>query len=74
MSIIEEGQLRGAFKGFHNRETVFEFHGGGIWRQNEYRYQYQYAYMPNARVVDEGGRYMLYVDGMDEPVEVKRVR
>ena len=71
MSSIEEGRLRGAFRGFHNRDTIFEFVGGRKWRQNEYRYQYQYAYMPEARVVEEGGRCMLYVEGMDEPVEVR---
>lgn len=74
MAIVEKGQLKGSFKGFHNRNTVFQFHAGGTWKQNEYKYQYQYAYMPFAKVIDEGGRYMLYVEGMDEPVEVKRVR
>jgi hypothetical protein len=29
------------------------------------------AYMPRAKVVEEGGRYMLYVEGIDEPVEVR---
>jgi hypothetical protein len=74
MSVVEEGQLKGAFKGFKDRDTMFEFHVGGIWRQDEYKYLYQYAYMPFARVVDEGGRYMLHVEGIDEPVAVKRVR
>ncbi len=32
MAIVEEGQLKGSFKGFKDRETVFEFHGGGKWR------------------------------------------
>jgi hypothetical protein len=70
--VCEEGQLKGAFRGFKDRDTVFEFHGGGKWRQAEYKYLYQYAYMPSAKVVDEGGRYMLYVEDMDEPVEVRR--
>jgi len=74
MSVVEDGQLKGAFKGFKNRDTIFEFHAGGKWRQNEYRYLYHYAYMPSAKVVDEGGRNLLYVDGVDEPVEVKRIR
>jgi hypothetical protein len=74
MSVIQEGQLKGAFKGFHNRETVFEFYGGGKWRQNEYKYNYYYAYMPFAKVVDRGGAYYLEVDGMSDSVEVVRVR
>lgn len=74
MTIVEEGQLKGAFRGFKDRETVFEFQGGGKWRQNEYRYDYYYAYMPDAKVVDGPDGYQLHVDGMDEPVEVVRIR
>jgi hypothetical protein len=62
MAVIEDGQLKGAFKGFHNRDTIFEFYGGGKWRQNEYKYHYSYAYMPRAKVVDRGGNYYLEVE------------
>jgi hypothetical protein len=37
MAVIEEGQLKGSFKGFHNRETIFEFRNGRTWRQNQYK-------------------------------------
>ena len=74
MSIVEEGQLKGSFRGFHKRDTVFEFYGGGKWRQREYKYNYHYAYMPHARVVDDGGGYRLEVDGMSDSVEVARLR
>jgi hypothetical protein len=70
--VIEEGQLKGSFKGFKNRDTVFEFRGGRKWRQAVYQYSYHYAYMPSAKVVQEGGSYMLYIEGMDAPVEVRR--
>ncbi|WP_346837025.1 hypothetical protein [Microbulbifer sp. SAOS-129_SWC] len=73
MSIVEEGQLKGSFKGFKNRETVFEFYAGKTWKQNEYKYHYHYAYMPRAKVINEGGRYYLEVEGTNEKVEVKRV-
>ena len=72
MRPVEEGRLKAPFKGFNDRNTIFEFSGGGKWRQNEHRHQYQHAYMPDARVVEDGGRYLLYVDGIDEPVEVVR--
>ena len=72
MRPVQEGQLRGSFKGFNNPSIVFEFVDGGKWRQSEYRYQYQYAYMPSAKVVDDRGRYWLCVDGIDDPVEVVR--
>jgi hypothetical protein len=74
MAVVEEGQLKGAFKGFHDRNTVFEFSGGDRWRQNEYRYHYHYAYMPYAKVIDDHGRYRLEVEGMDDSVEVVRLR
>jgi len=73
-STIVEGQLKGAFKGFKDRETVFEFFGGGKWRQNEYKYHYHYSYMPRAKVIDRGGASYLQVDGLDESVQVVRVR
>lgn len=74
MSIVKEGRLKGSFRGFKNRDTVFEFFGGGLWRQNEYKYHYHYAYMPGARVIADGSRYILHVDGMSDTVEVKRLR
>ncbi len=73
MSIVENGQLKGTFNGFKDRDTVFEFFCGGKWRQNEFQYHYHYAYMPKASVIREGGRYMLHVDGISQPVEVNRV-
>jgi len=41
MAIIEQGQLKGAFKGFHNMETVFEFFSGreGSLREGSLRGQ-----------------------------------
>jgi hypothetical protein len=74
VAVIEDGQLKGSFRGFHNRDTMFEFYGGGKWRQNEYKYSYHYAYMPQARVTDDRGAYRLEVDGIRDSVEVVRIR
>jgi hypothetical protein len=75
MRVVEEGQLKGAFKGFKNRKTEFTFFGSRRnWRQDEYKYLYHYAYMPKARVVVEGGRYFLEVDGVRERIAVREVR
>jgi len=70
--IVEEGQIKGSFRGFRNRDTIFEFYGGGKWKQAEYKYHYYYAYMPRAKVIDEGGRYLIQVEGMSDTVEVRR--
>jgi len=72
MNIIEDGQLKGAFRGFKNRETVFEFTGGRKWQQNEYKYNYYYSYRPNAKVISESSGDYLVVDGMNDRVLVKR--
>lgn len=74
MAIIQEGQLKGSFQGFHNRDTIFEFQGGGKWRQNEYKYCYHYAYMPLAKVVERQGAYYLEVEGMNDSVQVVHYR
>lgn len=70
MNIIEEGQLRGSIEGFKDRDTVFQFAGGRKWKQNEYKYQYNYAYMPYAKIIESGGRYMLEIEGMSGSVVV----
>ena len=72
MAVIEEGQLKGAFRGFRNTDTVFEFWGGRKWRQNEYKYHYHYAYMPYAKVIDDSGDYEIHVEGIDDFVRVVR--
>jgi len=72
MSVIEKGQLKGSFKGFKNKDTIFQFYGGGKWRQESYKYNYYYAYMPRAEVINEGGRYILKVEGINDSVEVVR--
>lgn len=72
MRTVQEGQLRGAFRGFHDRNTVFEFIGGGKWRQNVYKYHYHYEYQPAAKVVSDGVQNYLHVDGMEDTVPVVR--
>lgn len=69
---IAEGYLKGAFKGFRNRESIFEFVGQSrTWRQAEYKYLYHYAYRPAAMVIQDGGRLLLRVEGLSETVEVR---
>ena len=72
MDVIEEGRLKGLFRGVKSRDIVFEFTNGKKWKQNDYKYYYFYAYMPAAKVVIEGGRYYLLVENLNEKVEVKR--
>jgi hypothetical protein len=70
--LVEEGQLKGAFVGFKDQDVIFEFNCGGRWRQTQYKYLYHYAYMPRAKVIEYGGRYLLEVEGIAAGVEVRR--
>ena len=71
--IVEEGQLKGSFRGFKNRDTIFAFNGGQKWKQAEYKYHYFYAYRPGAKVIQDGGRFIIKVEGLNDSVEVRRV-
>lgn len=72
MRVIEEGQLKGTFRGFKDRGRIFEFRGGGRWKQAEYKNYYHYAYAPDAQVVEESSETYLVVDGLDEKVLVQQ--
>jgi hypothetical protein len=72
--IVEEGQIKGAFRGFKDTGTVFEFVTGRTWKQAAYKYHYHYAYMPRAKIIQEGSRYLLQVEGMNDSVEVRRMQ
>ena len=74
MNIVTNGQLRGAIRGFHDRDTLFEFSNGQIWRQAEYKYLYRYLYRPDAAVLDGPGGMVIQIRGIDESVRVRRVR
>lgn len=72
MHVILDGQLRGTIRGFHNRETIFEFTNGAKWRQAEYKYLYQYLYRPYAKVLDGPDGAVIQIEGIDETVRVRR--
>lgn len=73
MNIIKDGYLKGSFRGYRNRDTVFEFTDGRIWRQAEYRYHYHYAYRPQAVIIEDAGAYYIKVDGIDGKLRVARI-
>ena len=74
MRIVERGQLDGEFEGFEDTEKIFRFLSSGTrWRQKQYHYLYHYSYMPQAKVVERGGRHFLEVAGLAVSIEVERV-
>lgn len=71
MRVVTEGQIDGAFSGWDG-DTYYNLTNGQVWQQTHHKYAYHYAYRPNARVLTDGSRYFLEVEGMDEPIEVRR--
>ena len=71
MSIVDQGQIRGSFKGFGSAGTTFELTSGRKWCQIETKIIIYNFFMPSAKVVQESGGYRLYVDGMRDSVLVR---
>jgi hypothetical protein len=69
-----ESQIKGATRGYHNRETLFELTNGRVFQQDEYKYYYYYSYRPNVKVFQEGSTYYLIIEGMNNKVRVKKIR
>jgi hypothetical protein len=72
MDIIIESQIKGAFTGW-NKGRVFVLSKGfhKKWQQVEDRYQFRPAYQPKAKLLRDGSKHYLEVEGMDDMVEVK---
>jgi hypothetical protein len=74
MSVVEEGQLKGSFRGFKNRDTVFASSRAVRGDRNTTSNNTATRTCPHARVVERNGGYELEVDSMSDTVEVVRVR
>lgn len=73
-TIIYKGTIKGKFKGFKNSTTTFEFTDGQIWRQAEAKFLYQFKQSPEAKVIYKDNKNYLEVQGIDERVEVRRIK
>lgn len=72
VSLMVEGPIISDFSGF-KQGAQFEFGNRQVWEQKEAKYSYHYAYRPQAMVVDGIDGFQLQVEGMDEPVRVRKV-
>lgn len=61
-------RVRGSWRGWSGR-TIVELSDGTVWQQVEYKYEYRYAYRPNASVTNS----LMLVEGMSQPVRVRRI-
>ena len=62
MNVIEEGQVEGSSEGFEDNESIFEFYGGMIFKQNENKSLYHYGNTSNADEVQHWGQVRLIRD------------
>ena len=68
-----ESRVDGEFEGWEG-DTLVKLMNGQIWEQSEWHYEYSYAYMPRVTIFRAGGQCKMWVEGIDEPVGVTRVK
>ncbi len=73
-NIVYKGTIKGKFQGFKNTSTKFEFCDGQVWRQNETKFVNRFKFGPEVIIVFRDNKYIMEVHGVDETVEVKRVK
>lgn len=73
-NVIYKGMIKGKFMGFKNINTKFEFSDGQIWRQSESKYLQHYAFNPEAEITYKNDKYYLGITGLDQTVEVRRLK
>ena len=67
-----DSKISDKFEGWDDGKT-YKLDDGSEWKLTSYKYAYKYAYRPNAKIWEDGSRYFLDVEDMDEKVEVRRV-
>lgn len=72
MGLLTESRIAGPFWGWRGR-GLYKLLNGQKWKQVNYKYNYRYAYRPKARIWQDGSRYYLEVENMDEMIQVRRV-
>ncbi len=72
MDLVRETCLEGEFDGF-DQDKIFTLANGEKFQQAHYKYRYHYAYRPQVKVLRDGSRYYLDIDGMGEVIEVRRI-
>jgi hypothetical protein len=72
VSMVIEGPIVSDFNGFE-QGAKFEFSNGQVWEQREAKYSYHYAHRPQAIIIDGIDGYQMQVEGMEEPVRVRKL-
>jgi hypothetical protein len=72
MELYKEGQIEGEFTGWDG-DKVFTLTNGQKWQQAKYKYRYKYKYRPKIKIYKDGSKYFLWVDCMDEMIQVRKL-
>lgn len=67
-----ESEIDGTFNGWTG-ETIFKLTNGQIWQQSSYAYTYHYAYRPKVVIYRTSTETKMTVEGVSDPVLVKRI-
>ena len=71
--MAETVNIKGACRGY-KRGNTFELTNGRIWEQTSSEYSYSYSYRPDALIDDNGSRGRIKIEGMNDWVEVRRIK
>jgi hypothetical protein len=70
---VIQSHIDGDFEGWEG-ETIFKLDNGQIWQQASYAYTYHYAYHPEIMIINVKGTWKMKVEGVDEMIDVKRLK
>src|SRR5262245_33553265 len=70
---VIESYIDGDFEGWSG-ETIFKLDNGQIWQQSSYAYTYHYSYHPKVLIYKSGSGYKMKIDGVDDAINVKRLK
>ncbi|WAC08900.1 MAG: hypothetical protein OS130_06885 [Thermodesulfobacteriota bacterium] len=72
MELKKKSRIVGEFHGW-DLDNVYELVDGSKWQQVRYKYKYKYKYRPRAKILKDGSKYMLEVEGMNEMIQVRKI-
>lgn len=71
-NVVYRGHIESNFSGLEGN-SIWKLTDGSVWEQAVYKYRYHYAYRPKVELRQKGGRYLLWIEAMDEEIEVRRL-
>jgi hypothetical protein len=70
---VIESRIDGDFNGFEHG-NIYKLTNGQIWEQTEFRISVRVRVNPAVTIIASGGGYKMLVEGINESVEVKRLK